>query len=97
LPKVEALINLAYATINAFETFDPATSDRQFRLAGNDLVCTLLGPLINLLAKSAPHAQVSPLGSCRPCPLTMPSRICLMRRSSSSPAADIPGCAGASI
>ena len=60
LPKVEALINLAYATINAFETFDPATSDRRFRLAGNDLVCTLLGgPLINLLAKSAPHTRVT--------------------------------------
>src|SRR6516164_5433925 len=43
LPKVEALINLAHETVKAFETFDPATSDRLFRLAGNDLVCALLG------------------------------------------------------
>jgi len=60
LPKVEALISLAYQTINGFETFDPTTSDRQFRLAGNDLVCTLLGgPLIGMLRSSAPHTRVT--------------------------------------
>jgi DNA-binding transcriptional LysR family regulator len=60
LPKVEALINLAYQTVNGFDTFDPATADRLFRLAGNDLVCTLLGgPLINSLRGSAPLARVT--------------------------------------
>jgi len=60
LPKVEALINLAHETVKAFETFDPATSDRLFRLAGNDLVCALLGgPLINALRRSAPSARTT--------------------------------------
>jgi DNA-binding transcriptional LysR family regulator len=60
LPKVEALINLAHETVNAFDTFDPATSDRLFRLAGNDLICALLGgPLINALRRSAPLVRVT--------------------------------------
>jgi DNA-binding transcriptional LysR family regulator len=60
LPKVEALIDLAYQTVNGFETFDPASSDRQFRLAGNDLVCALLGgPLIGALRRRAPYTRVT--------------------------------------
>jgi DNA-binding transcriptional LysR family regulator len=60
LPRVEMLIKLAYETVGAFDRFEPDKSDRLFRLAGNDMVCTLLGgPLITALRKAAPKVRTT--------------------------------------
>jgi DNA-binding transcriptional LysR family regulator len=60
LPRIEALIELAYETIGAFDRFEPDKSDRLFRVAGNDMVCILLGaPLITALRKAAPQVRTT--------------------------------------
>jgi DNA-binding transcriptional LysR family regulator len=60
LPRVEALIKLACETIGAFDRFEPDQSDRLFRLAGNDMACTLLGaPLITTLREAAPRVRIT--------------------------------------
>jgi DNA-binding transcriptional LysR family regulator len=60
LPRVEALIKLACETVGAFDRFEPDQSDRLFRLAGNDMVCTLLGaPLIATLREAAPRVRIT--------------------------------------
>ena len=57
-PRVEALIDLAGATIKRDGVFDPARSARRFSIAAPEHVMVLLGvPLIETLRASAPHAS----------------------------------------
>ena len=60
LPRVETLLDLARETLGMAETFDPATTPRTFRLAGNDLVAALIAaPLASDLRLSAPSARLA--------------------------------------
>lgn len=54
-PRIEALISLAGEALNPGATFDPATSDRIFRIAAPEFVTALIGAeLINRLRVVAP-------------------------------------------
>ncbi|MGD2131450.1 MAG: LysR family transcriptional regulator [Maricaulaceae bacterium] len=56
-PRIEALIELAQATLGAEDAFDPARSRRCFSIAAPDFVTSLIGPpLIEAFAAEAPGA-----------------------------------------
>jgi DNA-binding transcriptional LysR family regulator len=58
-PKVRELMRRAQEVVGGADDFDPAVSDRQFRLAANDLVATLIGPLLlEKLAIEAPATRL---------------------------------------
>jgi DNA-binding transcriptional LysR family regulator len=58
-PKVRDLMRLTQDVVGGAADFHPATSDRQFRLAANDLVSTLIGPLLlEKLAAEAPATRL---------------------------------------
>jgi DNA-binding transcriptional LysR family regulator len=59
-PKIRDLMRLTQDVVGGRATFDPATSERLFRLAANDLVSTLLGaPLLAKLAAEAPGTRLT--------------------------------------
>jgi DNA-binding transcriptional LysR family regulator len=61
-PKVRDLMRLAQDIVAGAAVFEPATSDREFRLAANDLVVTLFGPqLLAKLASEAPATRLTTL------------------------------------
>ncbi len=58
--RVDALLDLAGDMMGAARRFDPARSDRLFRIATNDFVSTLLAPALQMeLARCAPKARFS--------------------------------------
>lgn len=58
-PKVRTLMRLTHDVVGCAAEFDPTASDRQFRLAANDLVSTLIGPLLlEKLAVEAPATRL---------------------------------------
>lgn len=58
--QVARLIDLASETVRAGRDFDPATSTRLFRVAANDLFCTLLAPpLLAELRRIAPAVRLT--------------------------------------
>jgi DNA-binding transcriptional LysR family regulator len=60
LPKLETLLDLARETLGIAESFEPATTPRTFRLAGNDLVAALIAaPLASDLHRAAPSARLA--------------------------------------
>ncbi|HXQ08569.1 MAG TPA: LysR substrate-binding domain-containing protein [Bradyrhizobium sp.] len=60
LPKVETILRLAQDALDLPAHFDPVSSTRSFRLAGNDLVGALITPsLLGLLRKEAPGCRVA--------------------------------------
>lgn len=60
LPKVETILRLAQDALDVPAQFDPVSSTRAFRLAGNDLVGALITPsLLGLLRKEAPGCRVA--------------------------------------
>jgi DNA-binding transcriptional LysR family regulator len=60
LPKVEAILRLAQDALDVPTQFDPTSSTRSFRLAGNDLVGALVTPsLVRLLRQEAPACRVA--------------------------------------
>jgi DNA-binding transcriptional LysR family regulator len=60
LPKVEAMLRLAQDALDVPASFDPATSTRAFRVAGNDLVGGVVTPaLLGLLRKEAPGCRIA--------------------------------------
>lgn len=59
-PKVRALLYMTQEVVSPPSVFDPANSDRQFRLAANDLGSTVFGePLLTRLMAEAPAARLS--------------------------------------
>lgn len=59
-PQVARLIDLAGETVRAGREFDPQTSTRTFRVAANDLFCTLLAPpLLAELRRIAPSVRLT--------------------------------------
>jgi DNA-binding transcriptional LysR family regulator len=59
-PKIDALIQLANETLGSDRKFDPAASDRLFRIAANDFAGSLLmARLIADFAVQAPSARLS--------------------------------------
>lgn len=59
-PKVDALLAMAADTVNAAARFDPSTSQRLFRIATNDFVAAMLGPLLqSAFGRQAPLANFS--------------------------------------
>jgi DNA-binding transcriptional LysR family regulator len=59
-PKVDALLALASETVMARSRFDPASSDRLFRVSANDFAASLLtAPLVQRFALHAPTAKLS--------------------------------------
>ena len=59
-PKVRALMRLTQDVVVGAVDFEPAMSDRSFRLAANDLVSTLFGPLLlETLAAEAPATRLA--------------------------------------
>src|SRR4051812_42919004 len=60
LPKVEAILRLTQDALDVPAQFDPTTSTRSFRLAGNDLVGAVITPsLVGLLRREAPGCRVA--------------------------------------
>jgi DNA-binding transcriptional LysR family regulator len=60
LPKVETILRLAQDVLNVPTQFNPASSTRSFRLAGNGLIGALITPsLVNLLGREAPGCRVA--------------------------------------
>ena len=60
LPKVEAILRLTQDALDVPTAFDPATSTRSFRLAGNDLVGAVVAPaLICRMRQEAPACRVA--------------------------------------
>ncbi|MBR1091471.1 LysR family transcriptional regulator [Bradyrhizobium manausense] len=58
-PKVRELMQRAQEVVGGAAAFDPAVSDRQFRLAANDFVATSIGPLLlEKLATEAPATRL---------------------------------------
>lgn len=59
-PKIDALLELAFDTVDAGARFDPARSKRLFRIATNDYVAAMLGPLLqSAFQRDAPMANFS--------------------------------------
>jgi DNA-binding transcriptional LysR family regulator len=59
-PRVDALLDMAADAVGARASFDPATSQRHFRIATNDFVAAILGPLLqSAFQKQAPMAHFS--------------------------------------
>jgi len=60
LPKIETILRVTQDALKIPSRFDPASSTRSFRLAGNDLVGALIAPsLFGLLRKEAPGCRVA--------------------------------------
>jgi DNA-binding transcriptional LysR family regulator len=60
LPKIETILRVTQDALEIPSQFDPASSTRSFRLAGNDLVGALIAPtLFSLLRKEAPGCRVA--------------------------------------
>src|ERR1700737_2433460 len=60
LPKVETILHLARDFLDGPAQFEPTSSTRSFRLAGDDLVGALITPsLISLLRREAPGCRVA--------------------------------------
>ena len=60
LPKIETILRVTQDALQIPSQFDPASSTRSFRLAGNDLVGALIAPsLFGLLRKEAPGCRVA--------------------------------------
>jgi DNA-binding transcriptional LysR family regulator len=60
LPKIETILRVTQDALEIPSKFDPASSTRSFRLAGNDLVGALIAPsLFGLLRKEAPGCRVA--------------------------------------
>ncbi|MBV8633707.1 MAG: LysR family transcriptional regulator [Burkholderiaceae bacterium] len=58
-PKVRDLMRLTQEVVGPTAEFDPAASNRGFRLAANDLVSALIGPpLLETLAAEAPSTRL---------------------------------------
>jgi LysR family transcriptional regulator, nod-box dependent transcriptional activator len=65
-PYAEALVPQVQQALEAVEqlmatsaSFDPATSQRRFRISVSDyIVAAIIGPLVGLMAKSAPHLRI---------------------------------------
>ena len=59
-PRVDALLAMAVDTLDGGARFDPARSQRHFRIATNDFVAAMLGPLLQSAFQSqAPMANFS--------------------------------------
>lgn len=59
-PRIAALLGMADEVLGGRAPFDPAASDRVFRLAANDYLASLLGPAIRArLTTEAPKAGIS--------------------------------------
>jgi DNA-binding transcriptional LysR family regulator len=59
-PKIEELIRLANDTMALGDSFDPATTQRHFRLGAPDYVCALMSaPLMKAFEQEAPNARFS--------------------------------------
>jgi len=57
-PRVDAILDDARGVLGLASAFDPATSDRGFRLAAPDFLATLLAaPLRAAFSQAAPHAR----------------------------------------
>ncbi len=57
-PKIDALLELASATLDVEETYDPKTMPRSFNLAAPEFVTALIGaPLLRLLSPYAPRVS----------------------------------------
>ncbi|WP_315830805.1 LysR family transcriptional regulator [Bradyrhizobium prioriisuperbiae] len=60
LPKVETILRMAQEALDVPTQFDPTSSTRSFRLAGNDLVGGVITPpLLGLLRREAPGCRVA--------------------------------------
>ena len=60
LPKIETILRVTQDALEMPSQFDPASSTRSFRLAGNDLVGAVLAPsLLGLLRRQAPGCRVA--------------------------------------
>ena len=60
LPKVETILHLARDVLAGPAQFEPTSSTRSFRLAGDDLVGALITPsLVSLLRREAPGCRVA--------------------------------------
>ena len=59
-PKIRDLMRLTQEAVSGSPSFDPASSQRVFRLAANDLAATLFGaPLLQRLEAEAPGARLT--------------------------------------
>jgi LysR family transcriptional activator of mexEF-oprN operon len=59
-PRIDSLIDMAGAVINSKGGFDPAQSERRFRLAAAEFIIALIGaPLVQTFGREAPHASFS--------------------------------------
>lgn len=59
-PRIDALLALASETVGGPSGFDPARSERLFRIATNDFMAAVLGPLLQAAFQSqAPKANFS--------------------------------------
>lgn len=57
-PRIDALIDMAGMVMSGDGGFDPARSDRRFRLAAAEFVTVLIGaPLVTVFGREAPHAS----------------------------------------
>lgn len=57
-PRIDNLIRSMSTALGASSIFDPAVTNRAFRLAAPDWITTLVAPsLVNAFAKQAPHAR----------------------------------------
>ena len=56
-PRIEALLELAGATLSSETRFDPARARRRFSLAGPESIASIIGaPLAEMFLKAAPNA-----------------------------------------
>lgn len=59
-PRIRDLMHVTQKLVSSGGAFEPATSERRFRLAANDLVSTLFGPpLLKQLASQAPSTRLT--------------------------------------
>jgi DNA-binding transcriptional LysR family regulator len=59
-PRIEALVGLANETLAGTSRFEPAASQRQFRIGGPDFMTALIAPqLVQRIKREAPGASVS--------------------------------------
>jgi DNA-binding transcriptional LysR family regulator len=59
-PRVEEILQLTSAALGLSQRFDPATSERHFRLGAADYVCSLIaGGLLRRFEQRAPRARFS--------------------------------------
>lgn len=59
-PRIDALIDMAGTVLGRDDGFDPARSERRFRLAAAEFVAALIGaPLVKTFGREAPRASFS--------------------------------------